>query len=96
MLDAKIGLPSTDMLRMELEWIRADIVHHREAIARHRAGIALAERHFADSFDRLVESQKLLRRGDNRFGGPDQGEASSKRPGQPYRVPLRVDCSRRE
>ena len=50
-----------DHLRAELEHDKALITQSRKLIARNRASIADAEMHFADSFDRLAESQKLAR-----------------------------------
>jgi hypothetical protein len=52
-----------DHLRAELELDKALIRQSRKLIARNRARIADAEKHFADSFDRLAESQKLARPG---------------------------------
>jgi hypothetical protein len=44
-----------------LEDDKALITQSRKLIARNRASIADADKHFADSFDRLAESQKLSR-----------------------------------
>ena len=51
-----------DHLRTELEHGKALITQSRKLIAGNRAGIADAEKHFADSFDQLAESQKPMAR----------------------------------
>ena len=59
--------PSCEALRAEREQIKAEIAQAQTLIARSRAATVVAQQHFADSFDRLAESQKLIRRGDSRF-----------------------------
>lgn len=57
-----IDLPSRETLRAEREQVEMEIVLDRAMIARSRAIIAGDDKLFADSFDRLAESQKLIRR----------------------------------
>ena len=61
MSDNNVGPPSPEILHMEREKVKAEIAQGRELIAKSRLGIAEAQRHFADSFDRLAESQKPIR-----------------------------------
>jgi hypothetical protein len=64
MVADKTGLPSHETLRTEREQVKAEVAQTRTLIARSRAATSAAEQRFADSFDRLAESQKLIRRGD--------------------------------
>ena len=56
------GLPSRQTLCAEREQVRSEIAQDREVIIRMRARIAEVEQCFAKSFDKLAESQKLIKR----------------------------------
>lgn len=56
------SLPSRQILRAERERVKAEIAQDHELIASSRTRLAETRRCFAESFDRLAESQKLIRR----------------------------------
>jgi hypothetical protein len=61
MSETKAALPSREVLQAERERIKATNAQDRRVIARMRAGTVRAELQFANSFDRLADTQYLLR-----------------------------------
>jgi hypothetical protein len=61
-MSGKSSLPSPEQLRAEREHAEVEVAQGRVIIAKSRASITGLRQHFADSFDRLAESQKLVRR----------------------------------
>jgi ribosomal protein S3 len=61
------GLPSREILRAEREQVKVETTRTQMLIGKSREAIKEMEERFADSFERLAESQKLIRPDDNRF-----------------------------